>query len=55
MRPGFINMNETKKIFELVKKLMGGKASSVLSFGIKGGKNNGSKFIDNLNLIVRFC
>jgi O-acetylhomoserine (thiol)-lyase len=32
---------------------MGGKASSVLSFGIKGGKSNGSKFIDNLDLIVR--
>ena len=39
--------------YELVKKLMGGKASSVLSFGIKGGKSNGSKFIDNLDLIVR--
>ena len=39
--------------FELVKKLMNGKASSVLSFGIKGGKENGGKFIDNLDLIVR--
>tara|TARA_Y100000996_G_scaffold411978_1_gene397122 strand:+ start:1 stop:1023 length:1023 start_codon:yes stop_codon:yes gene_type:complete len=39
--------------YPLVKKLMGGKASSILSFGIKGGKNNGAKFIDNLNLIVR--
>jgi len=39
--------------FELVKKLMGGKASSVLSFGIEGGKANGAKFIDNLELIVR--
>ena len=39
--------------YELVKKLMGGKASSVFSFGIKGGKSNGSKFIDNLDLIVR--
>ena len=39
--------------YELVKKLMGGKASSVLSFGIQGGKANGAKFIDNLELIVR--
>ena len=39
--------------FDLVKKLMNGKASSVLSFGIEGGKANGGKFIDNLDLIVR--
>jgi O-acetylhomoserine (thiol)-lyase len=39
--------------YELVKKLMNGKASSVLSFGIQGGKTNGAKFIDNLELIVR--
>ena len=32
---------------------MGGRASSVLSFGIEGGKANGAKFIDNLELIVR--
>ena len=32
---------------------MGGKASSVLSFGIKGGRSNGGKFIDNLNLVTR--
>ena len=32
---------------------MGGKASSVMSFGIKGGRNNGAKFIDNLNLVTR--
>ena len=35
------------------EKLMGGKASSVMSFGIKGGRNNGGKFIDNLNLVTR--
>ena len=39
--------------YPLVKKLMGGKASSVLSFGIKGGRENGGKFIDNLELITR--
>jgi O-acetylhomoserine (thiol)-lyase len=39
--------------YPLIKKLMGGKASSVLSFGIKGGRENGGKFIDNLELITR--
>ncbi len=39
--------------YPLVKKLMNGKASSVLSFGIDGGRSNGSKFIDNLQLITR--
>ena len=39
--------------YQLVKKLMNGKASSVLSFGIEGGRVNGSKFIDNLGLITR--
>ncbi len=32
---------------------MNGKASSVLSFGIKGGMKKGGVFIDNLNLITR--
>ncbi|MDR2016972.1 MAG: PLP-dependent transferase [Burkholderiales bacterium] len=35
-----------------VKKYMGGRASSVLSFGIKGGAAAGSRFIDALKLIV---
>ena len=38
---------------ELVDKYMGGKASSVMSFGIKGGIKAGGKFIDKLKLIVR--
>ena len=37
----------------LVRKYMGGKASSILSFGIRGGREAGAKFIDALNLIVR--
>jgi O-acetylhomoserine (thiol)-lyase len=37
----------------LVEKYMNGKASSVMSFGIKGGIKAGGKFIDKLNLIVR--
>jgi O-acetylhomoserine (thiol)-lyase len=37
----------------LVDKYMGGKASSILSFGIKGGREAGAKFIDALKLAVR--
>lgn len=37
----------------LVDKYMGGRASSILSFGIKGGREAGAKFIDALKLIVR--
>ena len=37
----------------LVKQYMGGHASAILSFGIKGGAEAGAKFIDALKLIVR--
>ncbi len=37
----------------LADKYMGGRASAILSFGIKGGAEAGAKFIDALNLIVR--
>ena len=37
----------------LVKRQLGGKASGILSFGIKGGEVAGAKFIDALQLIVR--
>jgi O-acetylhomoserine (thiol)-lyase len=37
----------------LVNKYMGGHASGILSFGIKGGQPAGAKFIDALNLVVR--
>jgi len=37
----------------LVDKYMGGRASSILSFGIKGGRAAGAKFIDALKLAVR--
>ncbi len=36
-----------------VQRYMGGRASSILSFGIKGGTEAGGRFIDALNLIVR--
>ncbi|MCW8906467.1 MAG: bifunctional O-acetylhomoserine aminocarboxypropyltransferase/cysteine synthase [Sedimenticola sp.] len=37
----------------LVDKYMGGRASSIMSFGIKGGKEAGARFIDALQLAVR--
>jgi len=37
----------------LLDKYMGGKASSILSFGIKGGRDAGARFIDALKLAVR--
>ena len=37
----------------LVDKYMDGRASGILSFGIKGGAEAGAKFIDALQLVVR--
>ena len=37
----------------LVDKYMSGRASGILSFGIKGGMEAGAKFIDALNLVTR--
>jgi O-acetylhomoserine (thiol)-lyase len=37
----------------LADKYLGGRASGIVSFGIKGGREAGGKFIDKLNLIVR--
>jgi O-acetylhomoserine (thiol)-lyase len=39
--------------FETAKVICGGKASGILSFGIKGGIAAGSTFIDSLNMILR--
>jgi O-acetylhomoserine (thiol)-lyase len=38
---------------KLVKKYMAGKASGILTFGIKGGRKAGEKFLDALKLIIR--
>jgi O-acetylhomoserine (thiol)-lyase len=35
------------------QKITGGKASGILSFGIKGGAEAGAKFIDSLQMILR--
>src|SRR5690554_600344 len=37
----------------LAQKYMGGKPASILSFGIKGGREAGARFIDALQLILR--
>lgn len=37
----------------LAQKYFGGKPAAILSFGIKGGRDAGAKFIDALNLILR--
>ena len=38
---------------ELCQKITGGLASGILSFGIKGGKEAGARFIDALKMILR--
>ncbi|HWL64012.1 MAG TPA: aminotransferase class I/II-fold pyridoxal phosphate-dependent enzyme [Steroidobacteraceae bacterium] len=37
----------------LVKKYMKGQASGILTFGVKGGRAAGAKFLDALKLIIR--
>ena len=37
----------------LAQKYMGGRASSILSFGVKGGRDAGARFQDALKLILR--
>lgn len=39
--------------FEQCQKIVGGKASGIVSFGIKGGREAGGQFIDKLNMILR--
>ncbi len=39
--------------FHLVQKLMGGRASGLLTFGVKGGRAAGERFLDGLNLFTR--
>ena len=38
---------------ELLQRYCKGKAAGILSFGIKGGKEAGARFIDGLNLVTR--
>ncbi|NOQ82136.1 MAG: aminotransferase class I/II-fold pyridoxal phosphate-dependent enzyme [Methylophaga sp.] len=39
--------------YQACQDITGGKASGVLSFGIKGGAKSGAKFIDSLQMILR--
>jgi len=39
--------------YAICQKISGGKASGILSFGIKGGKKSGEQFIDALKMILR--
>ena len=41
------------KDYALAQKYMGGKASGILSFGLKSGRDGTIKFYDALNLVVR--
>ncbi|EAS46177.1 homocysteine synthase [marine gamma proteobacterium HTCC2207] len=44
---------ESDKYYELAQRMCSGKASSIVSFGIKGGEAAGGKFIDALGIIKR--
>jgi len=39
--------------YQACQDITGGKASGILSFGIKGGAESGAKFIDSLQMILR--
>lgn len=39
--------------FNVCQKITGGKASGILSFGVKGGAEAGARFIDALQMILR--
>ncbi|MFA9441100.1 O-acetylhomoserine aminocarboxypropyltransferase/cysteine synthase family protein [Uliginosibacterium sp. sgz301328] len=39
--------------YALVKRYMGGRASGILSFGVKGGREGGARFQDALKLVTR--
>jgi len=39
--------------FENCQRITGGKASGIVSFGIKGGREGGTQFIDALQMILR--
>ena len=41
------------KYHDVCKKITGGKASGIISFGIKGGMQAATKFIDSLQMILR--
>lgn len=44
---------EDNKHFDVAQRMVGGKPSAILSFGIEGGAEAGAKFIDALQMIKR--
>ncbi|MCK4493063.1 MAG: aminotransferase class I/II-fold pyridoxal phosphate-dependent enzyme [Methylococcales bacterium] len=44
---------EESPYYDLCQKITTGKASGILSFGLKGGDSAGTKFIDGLEMILR--
>jgi len=44
---------ETSPYQATCKKICGGKASGILSFGVAGGREAGGRFIDALQMILR--
>mgnify|MGYP001828617317 CR=1 FL=1 len=44
---------EDSEYYPACRKITGGRASGILSFGIRGGKEAGAKFIDALEMILR--
>ena len=53
MRSSFYAALPSSPYYETCQKIVGGKASGIISFGIKGGLEAGGKFIDALNMILR--
>ena len=43
----------TDKYYDVCKKISKGKAAGIISFGVKGGREAGAKFIDALQMILR--
>lgn len=39
--------------YDVAQRIVGGKPSAILSFGIKGGEANGARFIDALQMVKR--
>ena len=44
---------EDSPYYDTCQKISGGKASGILSFGVKGGRDAGARFIDALQMILR--
>lgn len=43
----------SSKYYDIAQRTTGGKASGIVSFGVKGGREAGARFIDALQMILR--